>query len=107
MKKALIGKKIGMTQIFDENGVVIPVTVIEIEPNREQPRRSFDEEAKLKLREAFWALKDDDCRIGEIFRTTDWYYIIYIVLDQDRIDCAIEKIKESIEEAGIAREIFK
>ena len=29
MKKALIGKKVGMTQIFDENGVVIPVTVIE------------------------------------------------------------------------------
>ncbi len=69
--------------------------------------RSFDEEAKLKLREAFGALKDDDYRIGEIFRTTDWYYIIYIVLDQDRIDCAIEKIKESIEEAGIAKEIFK
>ena len=32
MKKALIGKKIGMTQIFDENGVVIPVTVIEAGP---------------------------------------------------------------------------
>ena len=32
MKKAIIGKKIGMTQIFDENGVVIPVTVIEAGP---------------------------------------------------------------------------
>ena len=32
MKKALIGKKIGMTQIFDENGSVIPVTVIEAGP---------------------------------------------------------------------------
>ena len=32
MKKALIGKKVGMTQIFDENGVVIPVTVIEAGP---------------------------------------------------------------------------
>ena len=32
MKKALIGKKIGMTQIFDENGVAIPVTVIEAGP---------------------------------------------------------------------------
>ncbi|MBR3696742.1 MAG: 50S ribosomal protein L3 [Clostridia bacterium] len=27
--KAIIGKKIGMTQIFDKNGIVIPVTVIE------------------------------------------------------------------------------
>ena len=32
MKKALIGKKVGMTQIFDENGTVIPVTVIEAGP---------------------------------------------------------------------------
>ncbi len=32
MKKAIIGKKIGMTQIFDENGKVIPVTVVEAGP---------------------------------------------------------------------------
>lgn len=32
MEKAIIGKKIGMTQIFDENGKVIPVTVIEAGP---------------------------------------------------------------------------
>ena len=32
MKKAIIGKKIGMTQIFDETGKVIPVTVIEAGP---------------------------------------------------------------------------
>lgn len=30
--KALIGKKVGMTQIYDETGVVIPVTVIEAGP---------------------------------------------------------------------------
>ena len=32
MKKAIIGKKIGMTQIFDESGKVVPVTVIEAGP---------------------------------------------------------------------------
>ena len=32
MKKGIIGKKIGMTQIFDEKGKVIPVTVIEAGP---------------------------------------------------------------------------
>ena len=32
MKKGIIGKKIGMTQIFDEAGKVIPVTVIEAGP---------------------------------------------------------------------------
>ena len=32
MKKAIIGKKVGMTQIFDETGKVIPVTAIEVGP---------------------------------------------------------------------------
>ena len=32
MKKGIIGRKIGMTQIFDEKGNVIPVTVIEAGP---------------------------------------------------------------------------
>lgn len=32
MQKGLIGKKIGMTQLFDEKGNVIPVTVIELGP---------------------------------------------------------------------------
>lgn len=32
MQKGLIGKKIGMTQIFDEKGNVIPVTVVEAGP---------------------------------------------------------------------------
>src|SRR5271157_22738 len=32
MFKGLIGKKIGMTQIFDETGVAIPVTIIEAGP---------------------------------------------------------------------------
>lgn len=32
MKKGIIGKKLGMTQIFAENGTVIPVTVIEAGP---------------------------------------------------------------------------
>ena len=32
MKKGLIGKKIGMTQVFDEQGHAIPVTVVEAGP---------------------------------------------------------------------------
>ena len=32
MKKGIIGKKLGMTQIFDEKGNVIPVTLIEAGP---------------------------------------------------------------------------
>lgn len=32
MQKAIIGKKLGMTQLFDENGSFIPVTVVEAGP---------------------------------------------------------------------------
>ncbi len=32
MKKGIYGKKLGMTQIFDENGFAVPVTVVEVEP---------------------------------------------------------------------------
>ena len=32
MLKGLLGKKIGMTQIFDENGAAVPVTIIEAGP---------------------------------------------------------------------------
>ncbi|GAA0116372.1 50S ribosomal protein L3 [Clostridium senegalense] len=32
MKKAIMGKKLGMTQIFDENRKVVPVTVVEAGP---------------------------------------------------------------------------
>ena len=34
MAIGLIGKKSGMTRIFNEEGVSVPVTVIEAEPNR-------------------------------------------------------------------------
>lgn len=31
--KGILGKKVGMTQVFTKNGKLIPVTVIEVEPN--------------------------------------------------------------------------
>ena len=33
MKKAIVGKKIGMTQVFTENGELVPVTVVEVGTN--------------------------------------------------------------------------
>ena len=39
MQKGLIGKKIGMTQLFDEQGNVVPVTVIEAGRARSSRKR--------------------------------------------------------------------
>ena len=33
MKKAILATKVGMTQIFNENGSLIPVTVLQATPN--------------------------------------------------------------------------
>ena len=46
MKKAILGKKLGMTQIFDETGCVVPVTVVEAGPmtvvrNKTQERDGY------------------------------------------------------------------
>lgn len=40
--KGILGKKIGMTQLFSENGEVIPVTVIEAEPNVVLQKKTVD-----------------------------------------------------------------
>ena len=44
MQKAIIGKKVGMTQIFDETGKVIPVTVIEAGPCTVVQKKTVDKE---------------------------------------------------------------
>ena len=33
MKKGILGRKLGMTQVFTKSGKLIPVTVVEVEPN--------------------------------------------------------------------------
>ena len=34
MKKYILGKKLGMTQIIKENGEIVPVTIVHVEPNK-------------------------------------------------------------------------
>lgn len=33
MTKGILGKKVGMTQVFTDNGELVPVTVIDVTPN--------------------------------------------------------------------------
>lgn len=49
MKKAIIGKKVGMTQIFDEAGKVVPVTVIEAGPCIVTQKKSADKEGYVSV----------------------------------------------------------
>ena len=42
MTIGVVGRKCGMTRVFTENGVSIPVTVVEVEPNRITQVKSLD-----------------------------------------------------------------
>ena len=53
MKKAIIGKKVGMTQIFDETGKVIPVTVIEAGPCTVVQKKTADKEGYASVQLGF------------------------------------------------------
>lgn len=53
MKKAIIGKKVGMTQIFDESGKVIPVTVIEAGPCKVIQKKKNEKEGYTSVQLGF------------------------------------------------------
>ena len=53
MKKAIIGKKVGMTQIFDETGKVVPVTVIEAGPCIVVQKKTGEKEGYLSVQLGF------------------------------------------------------
>ena len=56
MKKAIIGRKVGMTQIFDEAGKVVPVTVIEAGPCVVVQKKTADKEGYNSVQLGF-----DEC----------------------------------------------
>lgn len=54
MINAILGKKIGMTQIFDEKGQVIPVTVVEAGPCRVTQVRTTEKDGYEAVQVGFW-----------------------------------------------------
>ena len=58
MKKAIIGKKVGMTQIFDESGHVIPVTVIEAGPCVVTQKKTTEKEGYSAVQLGFGDVKE-------------------------------------------------
>ena len=58
MKKAILGKKLGMTQLFDENGVLIPVTVIEAGPCRVTQKKTDENDGYTAVQLGFGEKKE-------------------------------------------------
>ncbi len=58
MKKAIMGKKVGMTQIFDEQGRMIPVTVVEAMPNVVVQIKTEDKEGYNAIQVGFGEIRE-------------------------------------------------
>ena len=58
MQKAIIGKKVGMTQIFDESGKVIPVTVVEAGPCTVTQKKTVETDGDVAVQLGFEDIKE-------------------------------------------------
>lgn len=58
MEKAIIGKKIGMTQVFDADGKVVPVTVVEAGPCTVIQKKTVENDGYEAVQVGFAPLKD-------------------------------------------------
>lgn len=58
MKKSLLGQKVGMTQIFDEDGNMIPVTVVLAEPNVVVQIKSISKEGYDAVQVGYGIIRD-------------------------------------------------
>ena len=58
MQKAILGKKIGMTQIFTEDGLVIPVTVIEAGPVSVVQKKTVENDGYTAIQVGFVDAKE-------------------------------------------------
>jgi large subunit ribosomal protein L3 len=57
MKKAIIARKIGMTQLFNEDGTMIPVTVLEAGPCRVVQKKTVEKDGYAALQVGFGEMK--------------------------------------------------
>ena len=95
MKKAIIGKKVGMTQIFDEAGKVIPVTVIQAGPCTVVQKKTVETDGYEAVQVGFGALT------GGLLLALGSVDGIHGVLDlRTRIDGSDQRLDHSETEAG-------
>jgi len=65
MTKGILGRKIGMTQLFSENGELVPVTVIQAEPNVVLQKRTLENDGYEALQIGFADQKESRANKAE------------------------------------------
>ena len=66
MKKAIIGKKLGMTQVFTAEGKVVPVTVVEAGPCTVVAKKTTEKDGYNAIVVAYGAVKEKNLTKPEL-----------------------------------------
>ena len=114
MFKGLIGKKIGMTQIFDENGAALPVTLIEAGPCFVTLVRSTETDGYSAVQLGFEEVKPKRLTGGELghLKRNELPPLKYLrefrakeiqVAEGDKIDVSLFAVGEKVDVSGISK----
>jgi large subunit ribosomal protein L3 len=105
MKKAILGKKLGMTQIFDATGLVVPVTVVQAGPCAVLQKKTVDKDGYEAVKVAFEDKREsllNKPAIGEFKKagvTPKRYVREFIIDGQENLEVGSE-IKADVFEEG-------
>jgi large subunit ribosomal protein L3 len=69
MSLRLLGKKLGMTQVFDDNGMLQPVTVIELGPNFVVQKKTEENDGYSAIQVGFQLMREKNSTKGRIGHT--------------------------------------
>jgi large subunit ribosomal protein L3 len=114
MFKGLIGKKIGMTQIFDESGAALPVTLIEAGPCFVTQIRRVETEGYSAVQLGFGEVKPKRLTGGQLghLKRTNLPPLRFIrefrakeiqVNEGDKVDVSIFALGEKVDVSGVSK----
>jgi large subunit ribosomal protein L3 len=114
MFKGLIGKKIGMTQIFDENGAAQPVTLIEAGPCFVTLVRNTENDGYTAVQLGFEEVKPKKLTGGELghLKRNNLPPLKYLrefrakeiqVAEGDKIDVSLFAVGEKVDVSGVSK----
>jgi large subunit ribosomal protein L3 len=114
MLKGLIGKKIGMTQIFDDNGAAVPVTLIEAGPCFVTQIRTVEKEGYSAVQLGYEEVKPKRLSGGEIghLKRANLPPLKYVrefrskeneLKEGDKLDVAVFTVGEKVDVSGTSK----
>jgi large subunit ribosomal protein L3 len=89
MKKMIIGRKIGMTQVFAEDGAAVPVTVVEVEPSVVIQKKTVEKDGYDAIQLGYGRVKQNKVTkplLGHFDKANKGYFRILKEMRSDSIE---------------------